>query len=108
MSPVGLISQVKARSPLCRFGYLVRVLDLQGDSALAKTRISRTDLIWIFREKLSSFDDCPPEIPIAIVPSSGGWKAVTAARDRTGRPDCIRRIEQIQRQLREIYVLAKD
>jgi hypothetical protein len=108
MNPVRLISQVKARSPLCRFGYLVKVLDLQGDCPLAKTRISSTDLIWIFREKLSSFDDCPPEIPIAIVPSGGGWKAVTAPRDRTGRPDCVRRIEQIQEQLREIYVLAKN
>jgi hypothetical protein len=84
------------------------MLDLQGDRALAKTRISSTDLIWIFREKLSSFDDCPPEIPLAIVPSRGGWKAVIAPRDRTGRPDCVRRIEQIQEQLRAIYILAKD
>lgn len=75
---------------------------------MAKTRISSTDLIWIFREKLSAFEDCSPEIPIAIVPTDGGWKAVTAPRDRTGRPDCVRRIEQIQKQLREIYVLAKD
>jgi hypothetical protein len=75
---------------------------------LAKTRISSTDLIWIFRERLSSFRDCSPEIPIAIVPSDGGWKAVIASRDRTGRPHCVKRIEQIQKQLREVYVLAKD
>ena len=108
MSAVRLISQVKARSPLCRFGYLLKVVRLQGDCPLAKAKISSTDLIWIFREKLSSFDDCSPEIPIAIVPTDRGWRAVTAPRDRTGRPHCVRRIEQIQKQLREVYILAKD
>ena len=44
---------------------------------MAKTKISSTDLIWIFREKLSSFDDCPPSLPIAIVPSDGSWTALT-------------------------------
>src|SRR3981081_1423107 len=108
MNPVRLISQVKARSPLCRFVYLLKMLDLQGDRALAKTRISSTDLIWIFREKLSSFDDCPPEIPIAIVPSDESWTAVTAQRVRKEHPNCVKRIEQLQKQLREVYVLAKD
>jgi hypothetical protein len=85
------------------------VVRLQGDCPLAKTKISSTDLIWIFRQRLSSFDDCSPEIPIAIVPiGGGGWKAVTAPRDRVGRPHCVRCIEQIQKQLREVYILAKD
>jgi len=75
---------------------------------LAKTKISSTDLIWIFREKLSSFDDCSPSTSIAIVPSSKGWTAVMTHRDRTEHPDCVRRIEQLQKQLRELYVLAKD
>jgi hypothetical protein len=75
---------------------------------LAKTKISSTDLIWLFREKLSSFNDCSPSIPIAIVPSDDGWTAVTTSRYRTGHPLSVRRIEQIQRQLREVYVLAKD
>jgi hypothetical protein len=75
---------------------------------LAKKRISSTDLIWIFREKLLSFSDCPASIKIAIVPSDAGWTVVTANRDRNGRPDCVKRIEQIQKQLREVYVLAKD
>ncbi len=75
---------------------------------MAKTKISSTDLIWIFQEKLSSFDDCPQSIPIAIVPSDGSWTAVTTQRVRKGHPDCIKRIEQLQRQLREVYVLAKD
>ena len=61
-----------------------------------------------FREKLSSFDDCSPSTSIAIVPSSEGWTAVMTHRDRTEHPNCVRRIEQLQKQLREIYVLAKD
>jgi hypothetical protein len=45
---------------------------------LAKIKISSTDLIWIFQEKLLSFDDCPRSISIAIPPSDEGWTAVTA------------------------------
>jgi hypothetical protein len=75
---------------------------------LAKKRISNTDLNWIFREKLSSFSDCPGPIKIAIVPSDAGWTVLIAHRDRSARPDCVKRIEQIQEQLREVYVLAKD
>jgi hypothetical protein len=80
----------------------------ERDLLLAKKRISGTDLIWIFQEKLSSFADCPASIKIAIVPSDEGWTVVTNPRDRKGRPDCVKRIEQIQKQLREVYVLAKD
>jgi hypothetical protein len=75
---------------------------------LAKKRISSTDLIWIFQEKLSTFADCPPSIKLAIVPSDAGWTVVMTARDRKRLPDCAKRIEQIQKQLREVYVLAKD
>ena len=75
---------------------------------MARIKISSTDLIWIFREKLSSFDDCSPSIAIAIVPSREGWTAVTTHRNRTDHPNCVKRIEQLQKQLREIYVLAKD
>ena len=75
---------------------------------MAKIKISSTDLIWIFREKLLSFDDCPRSISIAIVPSDETWTALTTQQIRKERPDCIKRIEQIQKQLREVYVLAKD
>ena len=75
---------------------------------MAKTKISSTDLIWIFREKLSSFDDCPRTMSIAIVPSDETWTALTTQQIRKERPDCVKRIEQIQKQLREVYVLAKD
>jgi hypothetical protein len=75
---------------------------------LAKTRVSSTDLIWIFRERLSSFDDGSPSIPIAIVPSDVGWTVVITPRHRARRPGWVRRIERIQTQLRDVYVLARD
>ena len=80
----------------------------ERDLLLAKKRISSTDLIWIFREKLLTFADCPPSIKIAIVPSDESWTVVMTQYDRNRRPQCVKRIEQIQKQLREVYVLAKD
>jgi hypothetical protein len=75
---------------------------------VAKKRISNTDLIWIFREKLSAFSDCPGSIKIAIIPSGAGWTVVIAHRDRKAHPDCVKRIEQMQKQLGDLYVLAED
>ena len=76
---------------------------------MARKTISSTDLIWIFHEKLEAFDDCPEGAPIAIVPASDvGWMAVMSAKSRTQNPICARRVEAIQKELREIYVLAKD
>ena len=75
---------------------------------MAKIKISTTDLVWVFTQKLRSFDECFPGTDLAIVPSKNGWTAVTGARGRAAYPRCARRIEQIQKQLREIYVLAKD
>jgi hypothetical protein len=79
-----------------------------AETGMAKTKISSSDLVWIFTEKLRSFDECSPGTNIAIVPSEDGWTAVMGARRRGQHPRCDRRIEQIQKQLREIYVLAKD
>ena len=76
---------------------------------MARKTISSTELIWIFHQKLEAFDDCPPEVAIAIVPAPDvGWMAVMNAKSRTQNPDCARRVEAIQKELREIYVLAKD
>lgn len=75
---------------------------------MAKTRVSSTDLIWIFRERLASFNDGSPSIPIAIVPSEAGWTVVITPRHRAKQPGWVRRIQQIQKQLRDLYVLAKD
>jgi hypothetical protein len=73
---------------------------------MAKIAISNADLVWIFTEKLKSFRDGAPAI--AIVPNKGGWTAIASRNDRNHHPRCAQRIEQVQRELREIYVLAKD
>ena len=75
---------------------------------MAKTKISSTDLSWVFREKMASFDECAPTVSIAIVPSEDGWTAVTNAWARSRHPLCAKRIKQIQNQLRKVYVLATD
>jgi len=75
---------------------------------MAKTEISSTDLVWVFTEKLRSFGDCAPNVSIAIVPSKDGWMAIASRSDRHAYPLCAPRIEQVQKRLREIYVLAND
>jgi hypothetical protein len=73
---------------------------------MAKKAISSTDLIWIFHENLKEFDDCPASVSIAIVPTPVvGWTALISPRQRAQHQRCARRIEEIQKQLREIYVL---
>ena len=75
---------------------------------MAKITISNADLVWIFTEKLKSFGDCAPAISIAIVPGNDGWSAIESWRHPKIHPLCAKRIEQVQLELREIYVLAKD
>lgn len=75
---------------------------------MKKITISSTDLAYIFEEKLKTFRDCSPRTTIAIVPSKNGWNAVTNAWSQFKNPLCQNRIALVQKQLREIYVLAKD
>jgi len=75
---------------------------------MARTEISNSDLVWVFTEKLKSFGDCAPAISIAIVPNKDGWTAISSRRDHHAHPLCAKRIEQVQGELREIYVLAED
>ena len=74
---------------------------------MTKTEISNTDLLWIFREKLSSFNERFKAAPIAIVPSEDGWEVV-AHRYRNAEPELAERIAQIQAELRVVYRLARD
>jgi hypothetical protein len=70
---------------------------------MAKIGISSTDLVWVFHERLQAFDDASRGMPIAIVPRPGvGW---TALLGKTQNPHWATRVEGIQKQLREIYVL---
>ena len=75
---------------------------------MAKAKISNADLVWVFTEKLRSCGDCAPTISIAIVPTEDGWRAITSRKDRRAHPLCAKRIERVQKQLGQIYVLAKD
>jgi hypothetical protein len=79
---------------------------------MAKITISNADLVWIFTEKLKSSTfrdgDGAAAISIAIVPNKDGWTAIASRKNRNNHPRCARRIEEVQRELREIYVLAKD
>jgi hypothetical protein len=75
---------------------------------MAKTKISNADLVWFFTERLRSFNECAAPISIAIVPNKDGWTAIASRRDRNTHPRCAKCIEQVQRELREIYILAKD
>jgi hypothetical protein len=74
---------------------------------MAKTKVSATELVWIFQQRLRSFDECSSGTYVAIVPSENGWTAVTGTQ-RRGRPQCPKRIHKVQKQLREIYALTKD
>jgi hypothetical protein len=77
--------------------------------AMPKTKITTADLAWVFYEKLRAFGDCPAGIPIAIVPDPKfGWSAVTNPKDIARRLPCAKRVQAVQKQLREIYILARD
>ena len=76
--------------------------------ATAKARISSTDLLWVFQERLASFDDRFKRAPIAIVPNNGGWRAVLSRRYRIGEPQLSKRIQQVQAELQLIYRLKQD
>jgi hypothetical protein len=76
---------------------------------MSRTRISSTDLVALFFERLREFPDCPVGLPIAVVPSdanASGWMAITGGRYRD--PIYLKRIAEIEKELRKQYVLAKD
>jgi hypothetical protein len=76
-----------------------------------KTRISSIELTALFVERLKQFSECPDGIMIAIVPndaSDSGWSAAMNSGQRTRHQLCARRIQMIEKQLRGVYVLAKD
>jgi hypothetical protein len=75
---------------------------------VAKKTISNGDLAALFAERLRVFADCPAGVTIAVVPRPDGWQAMTSHHTRTKFPRCARRVEVIQKQLRQIYNLAKD
>ena len=78
---------------------------------MAKTRISSTDLTALIAERLQRFSGCPDGFAIAVIPDDAyesGWSVVMNSGMRRRHPSCVRRIETIAKQLRRMYVLAKD
>ena len=75
---------------------------------MVRTRIASVDLLWIFRERLSSISDRYATAPIAIVPSGDGWEAIMSRRQRNAQPQLAKCIEEIQADLRPVYRLARD
>jgi hypothetical protein len=78
---------------------------------LARTRISSPDLTALIAERLQRFSGCPNGFPIAVIPDNAhesGWSVVMNAGRRRRYPSCVRRIEMIVEQLRDVYVLAED
>ena len=76
---------------------------------MSRTLISNADLTYKFQQMLKTVRDCPPTVSVAIVPDEKGqWSAVISARLRREYPDCVNRIEAIERRLRGIYMLEGD
>ena len=75
---------------------------------MAKTKVSATELVWIFQERIQVYGECPIGTDVAIVSSEDGWMVATNARQRKRYPLCAKRIDKLQKELREVYVLAKD
>ena len=67
---------------------------------------SNADLTYKFQQMLKAIGDCSPNVPIAIVPiEKGQWSAVINSKLRREYPDCIDRIQAVERRLRGLYVL---
>ena len=65
---------------------------------MAKTKISSTDLIWVFHEKLKAFDDNSAKgFVIAVVPTqNGNWAVVTTQQVQMQRPLWAQRIQAVE------------
>lgn len=75
-----------------------------GVLSMAKKKVSATELVWIFKEKLDALFGPASGAYVAIVPSDKGWKAIVGPR-RRGNQQRTESVELIQKQLRKIYVL---
>jgi len=77
---------------------------------MARKRISISDLIWMFHERLKEYDDNPFHgVSLAVLPGTNGdWTVVTAARVPKREPEMKVRIRKIEKQLRQEYRLAAE
>lgn len=77
---------------------------------MARKRISSSDLVWMFHERLKEYDDHPFHgISVAVLPGRDGeWMVVTQHKLPMREPDMARRIRKIEKQLRQEYRLAAE
>ncbi len=77
---------------------------------MARKRISSTDLIWEFHQKLAEFNDYPLHgISVAVVPDNKGeWRAITMRNVATKRPPWAGRLQSIEKRLRKEFLLIVD
>jgi hypothetical protein len=91
------------------------VLNARTDSSLEisvdigqKKNVSNGDLTTIFFRRMRACSECPYSgTPVAIVPSGGryGWKALTAPYLNKRYPLCVKRVEEVERELQRMYGL---
>jgi hypothetical protein len=73
---------------------------------VAKKLVSNSELTRIFWQKMLTYPECAHGFPVAIVPDDRrGWKALAAPYVLKRYPWCARRVEEAQKELREIYAL---
>jgi hypothetical protein len=77
---------------------------------MAKQKISNSDLLWVFHEKLVEHGDHPVHgISLAIIRGDKGeWRVATQRKLPKREPDLLTRINAIEKQLRKQYVLAAE
>ena len=83
---------------------------VSGSSEMARRRISSSDLIWMFHEKLVEYGDHPFRgISLAIIRGAkGDWEIVTQRKLPKREPDLTKRISTIKKQLQKQYTLAAE
>lgn len=77
---------------------------------MARKRISSSDLVWMFHERLKEYDDHPFHgVPLAVIPGSkGDWTVAMPRRLPKREPDMKVRIGKIEKKLRQEYMLTAD
>jgi hypothetical protein len=74
---------------------------------MAKKHISRSDLAWVFGERMKESGVCGSALPVAIVRDGRSWVAVTDKTLLKRFPKCAKEIERIQGDLRQVYQLRR-
>jgi len=80
---------------------------------MGRKRISSSDLIWMFHERLRAYGDHPFHgIALAVIRSGNGdWEVITPKKLPSRilrKPDIATRISAIEKQLRKQYTLAAE